>query len=404
MKLNGRCVMIIINSYTQVDNMSDLIVTIKQGDLKGKIDKDQNDQDYYTFHAIPYAKPPLGALRFKAPQPPESWNGLRDATEEGNECFSRHPLYQKKSVGSEDCLILNVFTPELPTKKKHLKPVMMWIHGGGFKVGSSKLEMHSPEFLMTGDVVLVTVNFRLGIFGFLSFEDTTLRVPGNAGLKDLVMALRWIKENIESFNGDPNNVTIFGESSGGALVHYLVLSPMANGLFHKAICQSGVAVNIWAKGTRCRQEYMRHLGYENCKSEREMLDILQKADKKDLLDAHWKIPDLIEAHAGAHRVFGPVVENLSPYEEAFLSDEPINILKSGKFNKVPMIFGYTSSEGLMFTLFKEPMITDFETIVPYTLKFPRGSSMSKVVAEKIKQFYFGDDEPSDNKQNYHDVN
>jgi carboxylesterase type B len=134
-------------------------------------------------------------------------------------------------VGSEDCLFLNVYTQQLPLDTINtLKPVMVWIHGGGFSTGSSKSDLYGPEFLLTEDIVLVTINYRLGIFGFLSFEDASLEVPGNAGLKDMVMALKWVQKNISKFSGDPNNVTVFGESAGGMSVHYLVLSPLAAGI------------------------------------------------------------------------------------------------------------------------------------------------------------------------------
>jgi carboxylesterase type B len=142
----------------------------------------------------------------------------------------------KKLVGSEDCLFLNVYTQQLPSNtNKTLKPVMVWIHGGAFRSGSNKTDVYGPEFLLTEDIVLVTINYRLGIFGFLSFDDASLGVPGNAGLKDMVMALKWVQKNISKFTGDPNNVTIFGESAGGASVHYLVLSPLAAGIYQITI-------------------------------------------------------------------------------------------------------------------------------------------------------------------------
>lgn len=127
--------------------------------------------------------------------------------------------------GSEDCLVLNVYAPQ----DFKPKPVMVWIHGGGFKTGSSETDLHGPEYLLSEDIVLVTFNYRLGILGFLRFEDSSLGISGNAGLKDMVMVLKWVQKNIECFGGDPNNVTIFGESAGGAAVHYLVLSSLAKG-------------------------------------------------------------------------------------------------------------------------------------------------------------------------------
>lgn len=159
-------------------------------------------------------------------------------------------MFHNNLVGSEDCLFLNIFTPtvskptsvttnqfkfyifQLPSESKVVKkPVMFFIHGGGFTTGSNDSEMYSPDYLIHQDVVLVTVNYRLGILGFINFEDETLGIHGNAGLKDIVLALKWVKKNINVFGGDPDNVTIFGNSAGGAAVHYLTLSPMSKGVF-----------------------------------------------------------------------------------------------------------------------------------------------------------------------------
>jgi carboxylesterase type B len=153
-------------------------------------------------------------------------------------------MFLRIIVGTEDCLFLNVYTQQLPSSTNNkLKPVMVWIHGGGFSSGSGNSDTYGPEFLLTEDIVLVTINYRLGVFCFLSFEDASLEVPGNAGLKDMVMALKWVQKNISKFSGDPNNVTIFGESAGGISVHYLILSPLASG---KLLQKNGVlVVGIW---------------------------------------------------------------------------------------------------------------------------------------------------------------
>jgi carboxylesterase type B len=162
-------------------------------------------------------------------QPLEPWVGVRDATKDGNQCYARD-LFSRTVQGSEDCLFLNVYTQQLPSNtSKTLKPVMFWIHGGGFKTGSNTSKRYGPEFLLTEDIVLVTINYRVGIFGFLNFEDASLGVPANTGLKDMVMALKWVQKNISEFSGDPNNVTIFGESAGATSVHYLVLSRLTAG-------------------------------------------------------------------------------------------------------------------------------------------------------------------------------
>lgn len=131
--------------------------------------------------------------------------------------------------GTEDCLYLNVYTRYLSGNNKKPLPVMVWIHGGGFRQGSGSTDLYGPEYLLTEEVVVVTFNYRLGILGFFSLEDTSLKVFGNVGLKDMVLALKWVQQNISNFGGNPHNVTIFGESAGAAAVHYLVLSPLAKG-------------------------------------------------------------------------------------------------------------------------------------------------------------------------------
>ncbi|RZC37636.1 COesterase and/or Abhydrolase 3 domain containing protein, partial [Asbolus verrucosus] len=313
------------------------IVTVSTGKLQGKTGKNIYNGEFYSFQGIPYAKPPVGPLRFKAPQPAEPWTGIRDATNEGEECFSRHPVFTTLT-GGEDCLTLNVYTPNLPKHGSVLKPVMFWIHGGGFTSGSSSSVIYGPEFLLTEDIVLVTINYRTGILGFLSLEDPDLDIPGNAGLKDMVLALKWVQKNISNFSGDPNNVTIFGESAGGAASHYLILSPLAKGLFHRAILQS----------------------------------------------------------ASTTRPFAPVIERKS--NEAFLCENPLDIMKSGRYNHVPIIIGFTNREGMLSEILQKskpfkPM-TNFELAVPSFLKLQPGSDISKYVAQQIKEFYYGNKEPS----------
>ncbi|XP_018335762.1 esterase FE4-like isoform X1 [Agrilus planipennis] len=378
--------------------MDDPTVTIHQGVLRGSIGQDHAGEKYYSFLGIPYAKPPLGDLRFKAPRPPEGWSGIRNAFEEGDECYSRHPVL-RHIVGSEDCLFLNVFTPELPNntnKTKELKPVMVWIHGGGFNAGSSKLEFYGPEFLLPEDIVFVSFNYRLGVLGFLALDDPELGVPGNAGLKDMVMALKWVQNNIHFFMGDPNNVTIFGQSAGAAAVHYLVLSPMAKGLFHRAIAQSGCALNSWAQGRRICWELAKILEC-NVATEKELLKILKEMSVEKLFAAQEEIKDVY--YASELRPNGPVIEKTSKHELNFLVSHPIDILLSGNYNKVPMIFGYATREGMILALFDKKtageikIVEDFETTVPVALGFSKGSYSSKLVAQKIKQFYFGSDEP-----------
>lgn len=192
----------------------------------------------HRFLGIPYAQPPLGNLRFRAPLPHPGWTGVRDGTIMGEGCIAS--VNVGSPTGSEDCLFLNVYTPSLVGTNR---PVMFWVHGGGFAAGSGDTWIYGPEHLIDDNVVVVTVNYRLGPFGFLSTEDNN--APGNYALKDLALALRWVQDNIAAFGGDRNSVTIFGQSAGSCLVHYLVLSRQTTGLFHRAISQSGSALSAW---------------------------------------------------------------------------------------------------------------------------------------------------------------
>jgi carboxylesterase type B len=304
-------------------------VTIEQGKLRGSTGTNLRGETFLKFQGIPYAKPPLGELRFKvtlspigkcvfkfilqSPQPPEKWTGVFDASKEGDVCYCRDLFRPEIISGSENCLVLNVYTKTIPDeKKKNLRPVLFWIHGGGFVFGSGTEELYAPDYLITEDVVVVTINYRLGILGefvlilnemqkiiichnlvlgFLRMEDPSLGVPGNAGMKDMVMALKWVQKNIDKFGGDPNNVTIFGESAGGASIHLLLLSPMSKGLFHKAIAQSGCAVNPWAQGTPGAKRIAKDLNLESS-DEKSVLKFLMDKSVEELYEIQNQTKDV----------------------------------------------------------------------------------------------------------------
>jgi para-nitrobenzyl esterase len=218
-----------------------------QGKLHGKL---INNGKVRAFLGIPYAAPPVGNLRWKAPQPPARWKGVRDATNFGARCLQL-PVFAdmvfQDGGPSEDCLYLNVFAPAGAKSKARL-PVMFWIHGGGYAGGSASEPRHNGDFLPLKGVVLVTINYRLGVFGFLAISDLAgeAGTAGNYGLLDMVAALQWVHANIFKFGGDQENVTIFGESAGSMAVSTLMASPLAQGLFQKAIGESGGALNLGA--------------------------------------------------------------------------------------------------------------------------------------------------------------
>jgi len=216
------------------------VVNTRAGKVAG------NYQDgLYVFKGIPYAAPPLGELRWMPPQPAEPWDGVHPAKKFGpiapQNPMAGGPITHVEQAQDEDCLFLNIWTPGLDDARR---PVMVWIHGGAFTIGSGSEAMYdSGSLAARGDVVLVTVNYRLGMLGFLNLKEVTGgRIPatGNEGLLDQVAALKWVKDNIADFGGDPDNVTAFGESAGGMSIGCLMAMPSAKGYFHKGILESGV--------------------------------------------------------------------------------------------------------------------------------------------------------------------
>lgn len=212
------------------------------GDVRGSSTTDGGIR-IRIFKGIPYAAPPVGEFRWKEPRPAVAWEGVRDATEPGAHCV-QGPIFGDITFprpASEDCLNLNIWTPAAGANDR--LPVMVWIHGGGFQAGAGAEPRHDGEAFARKGVVLVTVNYRLGVFGFLAHPELTREsgrnASGNYGLMDQIAALRWVKENIAAFGGDPGNVTIFGESAGSLAVSALMASPLAAGLFQKAIGESG---------------------------------------------------------------------------------------------------------------------------------------------------------------------
>jgi para-nitrobenzyl esterase len=226
-----------------------LTVKTEQGKVHGKL---INQGKVRAFLGLPYAAPPVGDLRWKAPQPPAKWKGKREAASYGARCMQADvfpDMVFQDSGPSEDCLYLNVFTPADARPKSKL-PVMFWIHGGGYSAGSASEPRHNGDFLPLKGVVLVTINYRLGVFGFLAASALAQEAggpAGNYGLMDMVAALEWVHANIARFGGDAANVTIFGESAGSFAVSTLMAAASAQGLFEKAIGESGGAMRLGAQ-------------------------------------------------------------------------------------------------------------------------------------------------------------
>ena len=233
----------LFSALTASVHADSLTVKTAQGKAQGKT---INEGKVKAFLGLPYAAPPVGDLRWKAPAPAAPWKGVRDATHYGARCFQAtvySDMVFQDSGPSEDCLFLNVFTPA-DAKPNSKLPVMFWIHGGGYSGGSASEPRHNGDALPTMGVVLVTINYRLGVLGFFASADLAKEANGSAGnygMLDMVAALQWVKANIQKFGGDPGNVTIFGESAGSFAVSTLMAAAPAQGLFHKGIGESGGA-------------------------------------------------------------------------------------------------------------------------------------------------------------------
>ncbi|XP_044731133.1 neuroligin-3-like [Chrysoperla carnea] len=378
-----------------ISNDDSTLIRIEQGQLRGKVLSSARDVLYFSYKGIPYAKPPIGELRFKCPVDPEPWDGILDAFVEGNRSLSISTT-SDEIIGDEDCLYLNVFTRELPKNGVSLKPVMFWIHGGGFIRGSGNTDLHGPDFLIAEDVVLVTCNFRLGLQGCMYVRNSQAGCSGNNMLKDVIMALKWVQKNISAFNGDPNNVTVFGESAGAVSTHSLLFSSMAKGLFHKMICQSGTAFD---------NQVLENLaiiaaeadGYE-CKTELEAFNYLKDLPGSKLMDI-WKL--LNQYAVGKYdRVLGPIVESSEGDDPKFLLGKPELLCTKGEFIKVPLLIGTNSCDGMVHTTndYLDKLLplnfTDPELLVPRFMNIPKGTPQSLEIGQRIMKYYYGNETPS----------
>lgn len=220
------------------------IVKIESGEISGTT-LGEMGREVYVYRGIPYAAAPAGELRWKPPQPVIPWNEIRECTAYGNAAPQEPPgpPYPQQER-SENCLTLNVLTPAKSADER--LPVMVWLHGGGYVSGCANNQLYSSIPLPQHGVVLVTVNHRLGLIGLMAHpllsKESKNKVSGNYMFLDIIASLKWVRKNIAAFGGNPNNVTIFGESGGGGKVACLMASPLAKGLFHRAICESGTAI------------------------------------------------------------------------------------------------------------------------------------------------------------------
>jgi para-nitrobenzyl esterase len=338
------------------------IVAIDSGRIEGVVDR-----DVVSFKGVPYAAPPVGEWRWRPPQPVTPWTHVRKADKVGAICMQK--LSDDNGVGpppaSEDCLTLNVYTPVAKSREQR-HPVMFWIHGGGFVNGSGTAALYDGTQLARQGVVVVTINYRLGRFGFYAHTALAAEHPdepqANYALMDMIAALEWVKRNAAAFGGDPQNVTIFGESAGGAAVNQLMIAPRARGLFHKAIAQSGLG--------RERRAYLDRTSPEGQPSAFE--DGRAFAGQMGLPDASAAAlralsADAIIAAGDPDAGTGPVIEGLLVPENVEAA------FRAGRQASVPYLAG---SNALEFPFYSESL----PGALGRALKFPPEVKASLIAA------------------------
>ena len=329
-------------NFVQSANDEVVVVETRYGSIKGVIrrfpDINKPIKAVNKFLGIPYAAPPTGERRFQPPQQPTAWKpAVYNASYFRSICtqpsdYNKHFWPNFHHPESEDCLYLNVYTPvRKKSSAREVYPVMVYIHGGGYEVGTPIV---SPgDVVPLWGVVLVTIQYRLGPFGFVTTGDAV--APGNYGMLDQIEALKWVQDNINAFEGDPSKVTIFGESAGGSSVGLLVLSPQSDGLFHRAIPISGVELSPYAIGSNTTAiSHTKELASRlNCSVHESdaIIECLRSVDARKLLTA-YDIPN----------IWRPVVDGF------FLQDTPENLRKAGLFHHVTVMSGFTSHEGAYF--------------------------------------------------------
>jgi para-nitrobenzyl esterase len=298
------------------------------------------ERDLTVYRGIPFAAPPVGDLRWRPPQPAERWEAVRETVK-----FAPDP-YQGNGSGhvSEDCLYLNIWTPARSAAERI--PVLVWIYGGGFAGGSSSTPVHHGEHLARKGVVLVSVNYRVGPLGFLAHPElsaeSSRRVSGNYGLLDLIAGLQWVRKNIAAFGGDPDKVTIFGESAGGIAVSMLCASPLAKGLFHGAIAQSGGSFGP-PRRTTYPGENMKRLA----DAEQAGVAYANRTSAASIAEFRKLTPDRLPAGFGSGAAW-PIIDGW------VIPDDQFRLYESGQYNDVAILVGYNSDEGLSFSRERTP--------------------------------------------------
>ncbi|XP_003401619.2 esterase FE4 isoform X3 [Bombus terrestris] len=397
-------------------------VTTRFGQVQGLLSRSTRGRLVAHYLGIPFAQPPVDDLRFRSPRPwIRNWTETFLATEYAPICVQVNE--QGRFIGEEDCLYLNVYVPLISEEngdgyeETSALPVMVYVHGGMYATNGGNNRQVPPEYMMDQDVIVVSIQYRLNILGF--FATATKHNPGNNGLKDIVMALRWVQENIRCFNGDPNVVTLWGHSAGASAVHLLAITNKTEGLFNRYIVQSGVATSPtallpahWirmyslvsaalvgclpqseekytttAQPNVTREQEQNDEGELSEEQEEEMMRCLRKLDVRsfrNMMDYH------IVRWSGHCCIFAPTIEEES--DDAIVTVYPLTAIKQRLFRDIPAIIGVTKDEGLMKSIAiltnptaEDEILNDFETYLLYLLEY---RAVSNDTLDALTNFYF----------------
>lgn len=361
-------------------------VTSASGVFLGSWMQTRRGKQFQGFRGIRYAEAPVGDLRFQAPKPILQYSGEVDASKEGPACPQpTNPNYYNNV--DEDCLRLNVYTHG---SSGELRPVVIFIHAGGFYAASGRSDIAGPDYFLDKDIVLVTINYRLSSLGFLSTGDEL--APGNNGYKDQVMAMRWVQRNIASFGGDPNLVTIAGYSAGSFSVMLHTVSPMSKGLFHRAISMSGSPISQVVIPHDQRQLAVRQAELLDCptNSSRAIIDCLKTKPWRDIGNS---LHGFFEFAYDPVLIWVPLVEK-DYGQERFLVKQPLDSIRQREIHSVPYIISQTQDEFFWKALnilanqtLTDTMNNEWERIAPISFYLP--ASTSRQASNKLKQAYLG---------------
>ncbi|CAG9865383.1 unnamed protein product [Phyllotreta striolata] len=355
-----QCIKILVNVFLLIPVINTNLVEVHQGKILGHKLTTWQGKPFYAYQEIPYAAPPIGNRRFKDPAEPQKWTGILNATRNTKMCIQPIPQQDLQDLQlTEDCLYINVYTPVSEINPINSLPVLVWIHGGAFTFESGTLQYYDPKYLMDYDIIVVTFNYRLGVFGFLATSDGT--IPGNFGLKDQLMAIRWVNKNIHLFGGDKNRVTVMGDSAGAMSASYMQHNPLTKGLVKGYILGCGTSLSP-ASYQRDPDHFAFKLArlvdrnFNSTKSS-DLLKLLRRVSAREIARAPVD-NDRYFSTLSKVVLWAPVLERKHTVES----------LRRGEFDRVPILMGTVGEEAFN-------LLPDREALLQEARKFDRSKGI-----------------------------